>query len=40
MSAPGRSEEAGDLGYGLVAGLDVAHDGARGLVTDLSHDQL
>jgi hypothetical protein len=36
VSAPGRSEQAG----GLVAGLDVAHDGARGLVPGLGHDQL
>src|ERR1035441_6086974 len=40
VSAPGRSEQAGDLGDGLVAGLDVAHDGARGLVPGLGHDQL
>ena len=40
VAAPGRAEQAGDLGDGLVAGLDVAHDGARGLVPGLGHDQL
>jgi hypothetical protein len=40
VSAPGRAKQAGDLGDGLVAGLDVAHDGARGLVPRLGHDQL
>ena len=40
VGAPGRSEQAGDRGDGLVAGLDVAHDGARGLVPGLGHDQL
>ena len=40
VAAPGRAEQAGDLGDSLVAGLDVAHDGARGLVPGLGHDQL
>jgi 3-oxoacyl-[acyl-carrier protein] reductase len=29
VAAPGRAEQAGDLGDGLVTGLDVAHHGAR-----------
>src|SRR6202021_322816 len=40
VAASGRAEQAGDLGDSLVAGLDVAHDGARGLVPGLGHDQL
>jgi hypothetical protein len=40
VTAPGRSEQAGDLRDGLVDGLDVAHHGARGLVAGLGHDQL
>jgi len=40
VAALGRAEQAGDLGYGRVAGLDVAHGGARGLVPRLGHDQL
>ena len=39
VAAPRWAEQAGDLGYVKpgVAGLDVAHDGARGLV-QLVHD--
>ena len=40
VAAPGRAEQAGDLRYGRVAGFDVAHGGARGLVPGLGHDQL
>src|SRR5208282_188090 len=40
VGAPRRAEQAGDFGDGLVAGLDVPHDGARGLVPGLGHDQL
>jgi hypothetical protein len=40
MAAPGRTEQAGDLGYRRVAGFDVAHGGARGFVSGLGHDQL
>jgi hypothetical protein len=40
VAAPGRAEQAGDLGYARVAGSDVAHGGARGLVPGLGHDQL
>jgi len=39
-AAPGRAEQAGDLGYGRGAGLDVAHGRARGFVPGLGHDQL
>ena len=40
VAAPGRAEQAGDLGDGRIAGFDVAHGGARGLVPGLGHDQL
>jgi hypothetical protein len=40
VGAPRRAEQAGDLGYRGVTGLDVAHGGARGLVPGLGHDQL
>jgi len=40
VAAPGRAEQAGDLGDGRVAGFDVAHGGARGFVPGLGHDQL
>ena len=40
VAAPGRAEQASDLCDGRVAGLDVAHGGARGLVPGLGHDQL
>src|SRR5450755_2891122 len=40
VAAPGRGEQAGDLCHGRVAGPDVTHDGARGLVAGLGHDQL
>ena len=40
VTAPGRAEQAGDLGDGRIAGFDVAHGGARGLVPGLGHDQL
>jgi hypothetical protein len=40
VTAPGWPEQAGDLSHCLVAGLDVAHDGARGLVPGPGHDQL
>jgi len=39
-AAPGRAEQAGDLGYGRVARFDVAHGRARGFVPGLGHDQL
>ena len=39
VAAPGRAEQAGDLCDGRVAGLDVAHGGARGLVPGLGHDR-
>ena len=40
VSPPWRAEQAGDLGHGCVAWPDVAHDGARGPVPGLGHDQL
>jgi hypothetical protein len=38
--APGRAEQAGDLGDCRVPGFDVAHGGAGGLVPGLGHNQL
>jgi hypothetical protein len=40
VGAPGRSEQAGDLGDSLVTGLDVSHDSARGLMARLGHHRL
>jgi hypothetical protein len=36
MAAPGRTEQAGDLGYRRVAVYDVAHGSARGFVSVLA----
>jgi hypothetical protein len=42
VAAPGWAEQAGDLGYGRIAGFDVAHCGAREPVSwpGVGHDQL